>query len=121
MIRSELVEQLLQANPGLTRRQAERIVACVFVTIADQLAAGGRVELRGFGVFYASARSARAGRNPRNGAGVAVPAKRVPRFKLGKRLLQRLNPEKAPARRLPRRSGRSRTSGSGAAAASWPI
>ena len=121
MIRSELVELLLHANPGLTRRKAEHIVSSIFATIAGQLAAGGRVELRGFGVFYASARNARAGRNPRNGVGVAVPAKRVPRFKLGKRLLRRLNPETARDLRLHRRSGRSRTSGSGEGAASSPM
>lgn len=91
MIRSELVQLLSGENPDLSPREVERVVDTVFETIARQLAAGGRVELRGFGTFSTRARTARTGRNPRTGAAVEVGAKRVPYFKPGKEMRARLN------------------------------
>ncbi len=91
MIRSELVQKIADNNPHLTLRDAERVVATVLDAIAETLAAGGRAELRGFGTFSTRARAARTGRNPRTGETVAVAAKRVPHFKPGKELRERLN------------------------------
>lgn len=91
MIRSELVQAVAQANPHLSQREVERVVATIFQTIVDALSDGRRVELRGFGAFSTRARDARNGRNPRTGAAVAVDAKRVPYFKPGKELRERLN------------------------------
>ena len=91
MIRSELVQKIADANPHLGLKEAEQVVATVLDSIADRLAAGGRVELRGFGAFSTRARSARTGRNPRTGEPVEVVAKRVPHFKPGKELRERLN------------------------------
>jgi integration host factor subunit beta len=91
MIRSELVASLAEANPGLAPHEVERIVTLVFEAIVDKLAAGGRVELRGFGTFSTRARAARRGRNPRTGDAVEVDAKRVPYFKPGKDMRTRLN------------------------------
>lgn len=91
MIRSELVQRLVSENPDLTPRDIEAIVATFFDEISAQLAADGRVELRGFGAFSTRARSARTGRNPRTGDLVDVSAKRVPYFKPGKEMRQRLN------------------------------
>ncbi len=91
MIRSELIEQLIGDNPDLTPRDVEAIVATFFDRITEQLAEDGRVELRGFGAFSTRARGARNGRNPRTGEAVAVEAKRVPYFKPGKEMRQRLN------------------------------
>jgi integration host factor subunit beta len=91
MIRSELVQSIAEQNPHLTIRDVERIVATVFDEITDALADGRRVELRGFGAFSTRAREARTGRNPRTGAAVDVNAKRVPYFKPGKELRERLN------------------------------
>ncbi|WP_448585981.1 integration host factor subunit beta [Thermaurantiacus sp.] len=91
MIRSELIEAIASANPHLTQRDAERVVATILDAIAETLAAGGRVELRGFGAFSTRQRGSRTGRNPRTGAPVAVAAKRVPHFKPGKELRERLN------------------------------
>ena len=91
MIRSELVQLLARENPGLSPREVERIVDCFFESISEQLTAGGRVELRGFGAFSTRARDARVGRNPRTGASVKVDSKRVPYFKAGKEMRQRLN------------------------------
>ncbi|MFN3591398.1 MAG: integration host factor subunit beta [Thermaurantiacus sp.] len=91
MIRSELVQKIADANPHLSIRDAERVVDTVLDSIADTLAAGGRAELRGFGTFSTRARDARTGRNPRTGEAVEVEAKRVPHFKPGKELRERLN------------------------------
>ena len=91
MIRSELVQRLVAENRDLTPRDIEAIVATFFDEISAQLAADGRVELRGFGAFSTRARSARTGRNPRTGDLVDVSAKRVPYFKPGKEMRIRLN------------------------------
>ena len=91
MIRSELVQMLVQDNPGLSVREVEKIVAIFFDEIVERLAADGRVELRGFGAFSTRARDGRTGRNPRTGETVEVEAKRVPYFKPGKEMRARLN------------------------------
>ena len=91
MIRSELVQLLAKDHPDLSIREVENIVAIFFDQISAQLAAGGRVELRGFGAFSTRARGARSGRNPRTGETVDIDAKRVPYFKPGKEMRQRLN------------------------------
>ena len=91
MIRSELVSKMATENPGLTLADVENIVSCFFDEIIGQLAAGGRVELRGFGTFTTRARDGRTGRNPRTGASVDIDAKRVPYFKPGKEMRDRLN------------------------------
>ncbi|QMW21880.1 integration host factor subunit beta [Sandaracinobacteroides saxicola] len=91
MIRSELVQKVADANPHLGLKDAERIVATILDSISDTLASGGRVELRGFGAFSTRARDARTGRNPRTGVAVRVDAKRVPHFKPGKELREKLN------------------------------
>ena len=91
MIRSELVAALSRDHPDLAGSEVERIVTCIFDAITARLAAGGRVELRGFGTFTTRARDARTGRNPRTGDPVDVEAKRVPYFKPGKEMRARLN------------------------------
>lgn len=91
MTKSELIARLAEQNPHLYHRDIERIVSTLFDTIADALADGKRVELRGFGAFSVKEREARVGRNPRTGEAVEVDAKRVPFFKTGKQLRERLN------------------------------
>ena len=91
MIRSELVQALVQENPGLSVREVEKIVSVFFDEIVGRLQEDGRVELRGFGAFSTRARDARTGRNPRTGDEVKVPVKSVPYFKTGKELRERLN------------------------------
>src|SRR3546814_15465797 len=91
MIRSELIQKLAEENPELTLQEVEKIVDLFFQEIVDRLAAGGRVELRGFGAFTTRSRDARTGRNPRTGEAVEVNAKRVPYFKPGKEMRERLN------------------------------
>ncbi len=91
MIKSELVIKIAENNPHLYHRDVERIVNRVFDEITQAMHQGNRVELRGFGAFSAKERQARTGRNPRTGAAVDVTEKRVPFFKTGKELRQRLN------------------------------
>jgi integration host factor subunit beta len=91
MIKSELVARLAERYPHLYHRDVERIVSTVLDEISGALAAGDRVELRGFGAFSVKVRPARQGRNPRTGAAVSVEEKRVPFFRTGKELRERLN------------------------------
>jgi integration host factor subunit beta len=91
MIRSELVQKIADENPHWTQRHVEKIVATVFDEIINALAKGERVELRGFGAFSVKSRDARVGRNPRTGESVQVDTKKVPFFKTGKLLRDRLN------------------------------
>ena len=91
VIRSELLEKLAAENPELRPEEVEKIVDLFFNQITQKLAEGGRVELRGFGAFSTRDRAARVGRNPRTGEAVDVPAKRVPYFKAGKEIRERLN------------------------------
>jgi integration host factor subunit beta len=91
MTKSELIQQLAASNPHLYQRDVERIVTAIFDEIAEALARGDRVELRGFGAFSVKKREARSGRNPRTGSTVAVEEKFIPFFKTGKQLRERLN------------------------------
>ncbi|NEX92427.1 integration host factor subunit beta [Caulobacter sp. 17J65-9] len=91
MIKSELIARLAAEHPHLTHRDIERVVNIILDGMVDALESGGRVELRGFGAFSVRSRPARAGRNPRTGETVSVPAKHVPFFKSGKELRERLN------------------------------
>ncbi len=91
MIKSELVARLAEQNPHLYQRDVENIVNAILDTIADALARGDRVELRGFGAFSVKRRDARTGRNPRTGETVSVSQKVVPVFKTGKEMRMRLN------------------------------
>ena len=91
MTRSELIAILIEKNPHLQLREATLLVNTVFGGITSSLAAGNRVELRGFGAFSVKEREPRLGRNPKTGEQVQVSRKYVPFFKTGKELHQRLN------------------------------
>jgi integration host factor subunit beta len=91
MTKSELILRLAEANPHLFHRDVERIVTTIFDEVAEALARGDRVELRGFGAFSVKQRDARTGRNPRTGESVSVVDKIIPFFKTGKQLRERLN------------------------------
>ena len=91
MIKSELVQRMAARNPHLYQRDIENIIDAILGEIANALARGERVELRGFGAFSVKQRPARTGRNPRTGAHVAVDQKCVPFFKTGKEMRERLN------------------------------
>jgi integration host factor subunit beta len=90
MIKSELIKRLAEQNPHLYQRDLEKIVDTMLEAVIAALARGDRVELRGFGVFSVRRRAARLGRNPRNGAVVAVEEKGRPFFTCGKEMRERL-------------------------------
>ena len=92
MLKSELIERITAENPHLYQRNVETIVNTILGTITTALARGDRVELRDFGVFAVKTREARTGRNPRNGAEIAVSEKVVPTFKTSRDMHRRLNP-----------------------------
>ena len=91
MTKSELIARLAAQNPSLYHRDIERLVNTIFDTITEALVVGDRVELRGFGAFSLREREGRMGRNPRTGEAVSVSAKRMPFFKMGKGMRERLN------------------------------
>ena len=72
-------------------KDSAKIVNVFFNTISNALSKNDRVELRGFGVFGSKERDARIARNPKNGSVVAVPAKKIPYFRMGKNMKNRLN------------------------------
>ena len=90
LTKAELVEEVARAAQ-VTKKQAEEIVQTVFLTIVESLRHGRKVELRGFGSFRIRHRNSRKGRNPKTGDSVSVPEKRVPFFKVGKRLRELVN------------------------------
>ncbi|HQT62323.1 MAG: integration host factor subunit beta [Acidiphilium sp. 37-67-22] len=91
MTRSELIAALAADHPHLTLADVERIVTAMFDQMTAALAAGGRVELRGFGAFSVKQRQARSGRNPRTGETVKVDEKTVPFFRAGRELREMVN------------------------------
>ena len=91
MTKSELVNAIAEARPDLTRKAAETIVNTVFDCMCEALQAGDRIEIRGFGSFHVRARDARVGRNPKTGDAVTIDEKRVPFFKVGKELRERVD------------------------------
>jgi integration host factor subunit beta len=86
MTRSDLVEKLAERFDQLTQRDTEAAVKAILDAMADALARGHRIEIRGFGSFSINRRPPRIGRNPRSGEQVVVPEKLVPHFKPGKAL-----------------------------------
>lgn len=93
MIRSQLIHTVTARNPHLYHHDVERIVETILDDIAEALANGNRVELRGFGTFTVRYRPSRSGRNPSNGAAVFVEEKWMPFFRAGKEMQERLNPK----------------------------
>jgi integration host factor subunit beta len=90
MNKSELVEALANEN-GLTYKRAEEIVNLIFDSMADTLSEGGRIEIRGFGSFVVKDYKSYMGRNPKTGEVIKVRPKRLPFFKVGKELRERVN------------------------------
>ena len=91
MNKSDLILKILESEPNLFKKDASKIVNVFFDTISEAISRGERVELRGFGVFDVKVREARIARNPKNGETVAVPAKKVPFFRMGKDMKDRIN------------------------------
>lgn len=112
MTKSELVERLAARFPQLLLRDADIAVNTILDAMSEALASGHRIEFRGFGSFGLNRRPPRVGRNPKSGEQVMVPEKRVPHFKAGKELRERVDrsvagaaAESLPVESTPRASG----------------
>lgn len=95
MNKSDLIQEVARVA-GLTPEESETVVTAVFERVVQALVQGEGVELRGLGTFGVRQRRARAGRNPKTGAIVEVPARKVPFFRMGKELRAILNPQAVP-------------------------
>ena len=85
LTKAEIARNVAQAT-GLTAQDAELALSALLQSLAEALVAGQRIEIRGFGTFETVLRAPRTGRNPRTGAKVNIPSRRVPVFRPGKRL-----------------------------------
>ncbi len=91
--KSELIERIAQKQMQLAYKDVELAVKSILEHMAQTLASGERIEIRGFGSFSLHYRPARVGRNPKSGEPVSLPAKHVPHFKPGKELRDRVDEE----------------------------
>src|SRR2546422_11397319 len=91
MTKAGLTDVLVEKS-GLSKKDAEMVVETIFASMAEALAKGHRVELRGFGILRVRHRRPRVGRNPKTGASVVVPPKRAVLFKPSQTLERALNP-----------------------------
>jgi integration host factor subunit beta len=96
MTRLALIMALTARFPNLMAKDAEISVKEILDAIGQALARGGRVEIRGFGSFGLNHRPARAGRNPKSGEKVMVPAKYAPHFKASKEMRERVEQSVKP-------------------------
>lgn len=85
MNKTELIAAVSEST-GLSKKDCEKAVSATFETITNELVAGGKVSLVGFGNFDVKDRSERVGRNPKTKEEIIIPATRVPQFKVGKAL-----------------------------------
>jgi DNA-binding protein HU-beta len=90
MNKGELIDAVAN-SAGLSRADSAKAVDGVLDAISGALSGGGSVSLVGFGTFSVNARAARAGRNPRTGETIHIPASNVPKFKAGKALKVAVN------------------------------
>lgn len=91
MTKSELIEILSQKQKQLAYKDVELAIKTMLEHMAQSLATGDRIEIRGFGSFSLHFRPPRVGRNPKTGDSVELIAKYVPHFKPGKELRERVN------------------------------
>lgn len=91
LTKSKLIARISKENQQLSPRDVELAVKALIDYMADTLAEGGRIEVRGFGSFSLHFRAPRVGRNPKTGASVKLHGKYVPHFKSGKELRERVN------------------------------
>jgi len=94
--KADLVEEVVRVTE-LPRKESEAVVETIFESIIGALQGGDRIEIRGFGSFRTRQRRGRTGRNPKTGAKVEVPPKRIPFFKPSKELKDHVNGGAPPA------------------------
>lgn len=90
MNKTELVAAIAE-KAGLSKKDAEGAVKAFTDTVAEQLKAGEKIQLVGFGTFEVAERAARTGKNPQTGEAIKIPASKAPKFKAGKALKDAVN------------------------------
>lgn len=90
MNRSDVIS-VLKEESNLSRKDAEKVTDIFFETIEETLSQGERVEIRGFGSFTVNKYKPYTGRNPKSGTQINVPSKKLPFFKVGKELKDRVD------------------------------
>jgi len=100
MTKADLIEEVSRVVE-FTRKESEIIVEAIFDSVVKSLREGDKIEIRGFGSFRTRQRQSRIGRNPKTGARVDVPAKRIPYFKPSKELKDLVNQDDIPAAETP--------------------
>ena len=96
MTKADLIELVARSQTHFEERDVELIVKALLEQMSSALAAGERIEIRGFGSFSLHHRAPRIGRNPKTGEPVALPPRCVPHFRPGKLLRERVNAASAP-------------------------
>lgn len=91
MNKSDLVQKVAGQLPNLAFKDVEVIVNTIFDSMGKTLSKGDRIEIRGFGSFEVRVRHPRIGRNPKTGKSVEVGSRKVPFFKVGKELKEKVN------------------------------
>lgn len=94
--KADLIEEVIRITE-LPRKESETVVETVFESIIEALQKNDKIEIRGFGSFRSRERRGRIGRNPKTGAKVEVPPKRIPFFKPSKELKDFVNSHKTAA------------------------
>lgn len=90
MNKSQLIERIAKEE-GITIKNSASVVNVVFDAMAESLAKGDRVEIRGFGSFKVKSYSSYQGRNPKTGEIIQVREKKLPYFKVGKEMKERVD------------------------------
>ena len=90
MNKSELIESLA-TKKGLSFKKAEEIINTIFSAMMSALLSGDRIEIRGFGSFVVKEYEAYTGRNPKTGESIGVKSKKLPFFKVGKELKEKVS------------------------------
>ncbi len=94
MTKSEIIELIARRQTQFSQKDIELAVNQIVDSMIETLSQGERIEIRGFGSFSLHYRKARVGRNPKTGETVSLPDKRVPHFKPGKSLRERVDQSK---------------------------
>lgn len=91
MTKSQLISELIRRASHISQKDMTTIVETIFDAMSGALKSGDRIELRGFGTFEVRVREPRMGRNPKSGTKVSLGVRKVPFFKAGKELKEKLN------------------------------
>jgi len=96
MKKADLVDVVVAQQKNIPRPHVEATIDSLIEAVAEGLARGERIDLRGFGAFAVRDSAARTGRNPQTGESIQIAARRVPTFKAGKELRDRVNKTTTP-------------------------